>query len=215
MTHPEYHAVRLPPVLAPMLRQWMRTNCGRQYEEPRPFRLSLDNVLVWIDEERRQYAAIALRPEFQEYRGQRALKPYQALSDADLREAAAVIAGQPPKATYEQIRQLTTPTRFPSALAFRQTRCSTPGSEKDFGATHRETDSPAPDEQVDAWTVTVVNETGDVYAECRRNGEVILLGQVSADDGYADADQRFRGWETPTTGQNLKWFAQRCETPST
>ena len=213
MTPAEYHAVQVPPVLMPMLRQWMRTHCGRQYEEPRPFRVGPENTLIWVDDERRKYEQIALRREFAEHRQQRAIKPYAALTDAELQQAAEII-DRSAVATTEQIQRITTPTRFPSIQSFRQTRCRVPGSEKDFGATHRENDSPAPDEPGDAWTVAVVNETGDVYAECRRTGEVILLGQVSANDGYTDAEQRFHGWEQSTNGRNLSWFAERCQQPS-
>ena len=210
MVTPEYYAVRLPPVLLPLLRQWMRTNCGRDYEEPRAYRLDFENHVVWLDEERQAYESIASRNEFQEVAAQRWLKPYAALSEDDKQAANHIIANPQTKASIDEIRKLTTALRFSNAQAFRQARTGTPGSEQDFGATNRANDTTTPDEQEDAWTVTVVNETGDVYAECRRNGEIMLLGTVAADDGYADAEQRFEDWEHSTNGRNLSWFTERC-----
>ena len=210
MPTPQYYAIHLPPVLLPMLRQWMRTNCGRDYEEPRAWRVDPENHVVWLDEEHRAYQSVALREEFQAAASQRCLKPYAALSEDDIKTANNLVANPQRKASTDEIQQLTTALRFQTAQTFRQARTGITGSEKDFGATHHETDTTSPDEQADAWTVTVVNETGDVYAECRRNGEIILLGQVTANDGYADADQRFTDWEYSLGGRNLTWFTERC-----
>ena len=211
MATPEYYAVRLPPVLLPLLRQWMSTNCGRDYEEPRAWRMDQECHVIWLDEERNAYESIALRNEFQEVATQRWLKPYAALTDDDMQAANQLIANPQTKASIDEIQRLTTALRFSDAPAFRQARTGTPGSEQDFGVIHRETDTTAPEEQEDAWTVTVINETGDVYAECRRTGEVILLGKVVADDGYADAEQRFKNWEYALGGRTLSWFADRCK----
>ena len=205
-----YYAIQLPPVLLPMLRQWMRTHCGQDYQEPHAFQVGTDGDIRWEDDETTAFESISSHPEFTNVSLQRSLKPYRSLSQAELDTARNLLSNPSRNATDDEIRTLTTPVRFPDAKAFRDARTGTPGSEKDFGATHREHDTAAPDEQVDSWTVAVVNETGDVYAECRRTGEIILLGRVSANDGYADADHRFQGWEQSTKGRTLDWFTKRC-----
>ena len=210
MEKDHYYAVRLPPVLLPMLRQWMRTHCGRDYREPRGFQLENDDHITWDHDEQTGFTSIAERLEFKNQSRQRRLKPYPSLAKHELETARQLLSDPSKPATNEEIRALTTPVRFTDVRAFRNARTGIPGSEKDFGVTHREHDTTAPDEQVDAWTVAVVNETGDVYAQCRRTAEVVLLGSVSANDGYADADQRFQGWENSTNGRTLTWFTQRC-----
>ena len=175
MEHPPNHyAVKLPPVLLPMLRQWLRTHCGNEYEEPRPVSVDEGGNPYWHDDPIPGYRALASRPEFRDASLQRALKPYAALS-AEERQAAMNLVNSPGvPASLSDIRRFTTPHRFRSASEFRPARTVKPGGEKDFGAVHRETVEYT--EEADAWTVTVVNDTGDVYVESQRTGEVLLLG---------------------------------------
>ena len=202
--HPQNHyAVKLP-----MLRQWMRTHCGNEYEEPLPVSVDDDGNPCWHDDPIPRYRALASRPEFKDASMQLALKPYAALSPEEGQAAMNLINSPGVTASLNDIRRLTSPRRFRSASEFRPARTAKPGGEKDFGAIHRETVEYT--EEADAWTVTVVNDTGDVYAESRRTGNVLLLGQVMADDGYTDADQRFSGREQFRNGLPLAWFAERC-----
>jgi hypothetical protein len=58
------------------------------------------------------------------------------------------------------------------------------------------------------YRVSVVKDTGDVYAIRHTNGVVELLGNVGREDAYDCAEEILDGWEDPEVIQ-LDWARER------
>ena len=110
--------------------------------------------------------------------------------------------------------------------AFYDKRGGEHSGEADFGVHHWTNPNHSSATGFDRWRVSVVADTGDVYATDRLGGEVMLLGTLvstEADPPQASKSQRvaypaiysvanrvFEGWtEGGGLGRNLGWFAER------
>ena len=120
---------------------------------------------------------------------------------------------------------------WPSLQAFYDDRGGQFSGESDFGV--HNWSNPARDREscFDRWRVSVVADTGDVYAFDYNSREVLLFGTVVPTDGdsvnadrinarwpgrsthpatYCAADRLFKGWaENDSLGRPLHWFAGR------
>jgi hypothetical protein len=74
--------------------------------------------------------------------------------------------------------------------------------ESDFGVHWRD------GKQWPRYRVSVVRDTGDVYAINHQTGAVELLGNVGAEDTYAIAEKVLHGWAT-VTPLELDWVRAR------
>ena len=102
---------------------------------------------------------------------------------------------------------------WPSRAALYLERGGAWSGESDFGMDHRMHDR---GQQCCRWRVSVIATTGDTYAVtdcgCGATPAVALLGSVSPDPLYLDAEQRFAGW-ADSTGRPLRWFRERLARP--
>ena len=115
---------------------------------------------------------------------------------------------------------------WPTLQAFYDERGGEQSGEADFGVHHWTNPNHSSATGFDRWRVSVVADTGDVYATDRLGGEVMLLGTLvstKADSPqagnshraaypaiYSVANRVFEGWaEGGRAGRNLGWFAER------
>ena len=119
----------------------------------------------------------------------------------------------------------TYPTWF-DLQAFYDKRGGEHSGEADFGVHHWTNPNDSSATAFDRWRVSVVADTGDVYAIDRLGGEVMLMGTLASTDAdqpqasnshrvaypviYSVANRVFEGWaEGGALGRNLGWFAER------
>ncbi len=110
--------------------------------------------------------------------------------------------------------------------AFYDERGGERSGEADFGVHHWTNPNHSSATAFDRWRVSVVADTGDVYATDRLGGEVMLLGTLVSTEAdqpqagnsnraafpalYSVANRVFEGWtEGDGAGRNLVWFAER------
>ena len=120
---------------------------------------------------------------------------------------------------------------WPNIQAFYDERGGERSGESYFGVHHWVNQGNDWATHFDCWRVSVVADTGDVYACDRTSGEILLLGALVAGEGdqlaaerinarhrdmlpfppvYCAADRVFEGWaEGNGLGRNLAWFVER------
>ena len=116
---------------------------------------------------------------------------------------------------------------YASMQEFYEVRIGTDSPERDFGWFHYDDQEiRVPGHPPRSWRVTVVFQTGDVYACWGRKGEVRLPGILTTDPNdspitavtnlpepplvYRMAEECFQGWqEAPGVGKTLSWFVVR------
>ncbi len=99
---------------------------------------------------------------------------------------------------------------WPTVEEFYAARGGARSGEADYGVDH--TNEDGVDDSC-RWRVSVVESTGDVYAQapCKRH-QVLLLGSVAPGPCYQDAERRFAGW-AERAGRDLAWFRERTPPP--
>ena len=120
---------------------------------------------------------------------------------------------------------------WPNLQAFYEERAGQFSGESDFGVHNWANSARDRESYFDKWRVSVVADTGDVYAFDYNSKEVLLLGSVVPTDAdsataerinnrwrsefphpttYCAADRLFKGWaENDSPGRPLHWFAER------
>ena len=122
--------------------------------------------------------------------------------------------------------------RWPTRQAFYDQRGGERSGEGDFGVHNWANPLAYRATSNDRWRVSVVEETGDVYAFDNNSRDVLLLGTVVPTDGdsvnanrinarlpremtypatYCAAERLFKGWANNpgSLGRPLHWFAER------
>ena len=118
---------------------------------------------------------------------------------------------------------MTDPNPYPkydSIQDFYQERGGLFAQEKDYGVNNTD----ANPNQIQRYQVSVVADTGDVYAhQIYYPRDAYLLGQIpGADDPlnrapsalppvYNEADRIFKGWNEGAAGQSLEWFYRKLQ----
>ena len=115
---------------------------------------------------------------------------------------------------------------WPNIQAFYDERGGERSGEAVFGVHNWANPNHSSATAFDRWRVSVVADTGDVYAIDRLGGEVMLLGALASTEAdqlqagnshraaypaiYSVANRVFEGWaEGGGAGRNLGWFAER------
>ena len=115
---------------------------------------------------------------------------------------------------------------WPNIQAFYDERGGERSGEADFGVHHWTNHNHNRATALDRWRVSVVADTGDVYAIDRLGGELLLLGALVSTEAdqpqagnshrvahpaiYSVANRVFEGWtEGDGAGRNLGWFTDR------
>ena len=117
--------------------------------------------------------------------------------------------------------------RWPTMQRFYDERGGERSGESDFGVHNWANPLAYRATSNDRWRVSVVDETGDVYAFKEPGEPVMLLGTILVTDAdheyarnrrhpisypatYCAADRLFEGWASGgSLGQPLHWFAER------
>ena len=115
---------------------------------------------------------------------------------------------------------------WPNIQAFYDERGGEHSGEADFGVHHWTNPNHNRATAFDRWRVSVVADTGDVYAIDRLGGEVLLLSTLASTEAdqpqasnshrvaypaiYSVANRVFEGWaKGGELGCSLGWFAER------